>query len=77
MLLLQTSAIPRVSLSCDHLSAVWCLQFMQVINRFLFNIAQRRDDGFVIFSSNKQRNMQSAVAHFVVNEIGFSLNVLS
>ncbi|XP_030567744.1 GPI inositol-deacylase [Drosophila novamexicana] len=61
----MTSAIPRVSLSCDHLSAVWCLQFMQVINRFLFSITQRRDDGTVIFSSNKQRNMHSAVAHFV------------
>ncbi|XP_034489580.1 GPI inositol-deacylase [Drosophila innubila] len=61
----MTSAIPRVSLSCDHLSAVWCLQFMQVINRFLFSIAQRRSDDTVIFSSNKQRNMQSALTHFV------------
>ncbi|KAH8387578.1 hypothetical protein KR093_008060 [Drosophila rubida] len=61
----MTSAIPRVSLSCDHLSAVWCLQFMQVINRFLFSIAQRRNDDTVIFSSNKQRNMQSALSHFV------------
>ncbi|KAM8719873.1 hypothetical protein ACLKA7_006003 [Drosophila subpalustris] len=61
----MTSAIPRVSLSCDHLSAVWCLQFMQVINRFLFSIAQRRSDATVIFSSNKQRNMQSALTHFV------------
>lgn len=61
----MTSSIPRVSLSCDHLSAVWCLQFMQVINRFLFSIAQRRNDETVIFSSNKQRNMHSALAHFV------------
>ncbi|KAH8400261.1 hypothetical protein KR215_009603 [Drosophila sulfurigaster] len=61
----MTSAIPRVSLSCDHLSAVWCLQFMQVINRFLFSIAQRRSDDTVIFSDNKQRNMHSALSHFV------------
>ncbi|XP_017871035.1 PREDICTED: GPI inositol-deacylase [Drosophila arizonae] len=61
----MTSAIPRVSLSCDHLSAVWCLQFMQVINGFLFSISQRRDDGSVVFSNNKHRNMQSALGHFV------------
>ncbi|EDW00098.1 GH12040 [Drosophila grimshawi] len=61
----MTSAIPRVSLSCDHLSAVWCLQFMQVINRFLFSIAQRRDDSTIIFNSNKQRNMHAALSHFV------------
>ncbi|KAH8396272.1 hypothetical protein KR222_007229 [Zaprionus bogoriensis] len=61
----MTSAIPRVNLSCDHLSAVWCLQFMQVINRFLFSIAERREDASVIFSSDKQRSMQSARAHFV------------
>ncbi|XP_068159062.1 LOW QUALITY PROTEIN: GPI inositol-deacylase [Drosophila tropicalis] len=61
----MTSAIPRVSLSCDHLSAVWCLQFMQVINRFLFSIAQTRGDGTVHFNTNKERNLQSAMAHFI------------
>ncbi|ALC49896.1 CG3160 [Drosophila busckii] len=61
----MTSSIPRVNLSCDHLSAVWCLQFMQVINRFLFSIALLREDRTVVFSSNKQRNLQSALAHFV------------
>ncbi|TDG41841.1 hypothetical protein AWZ03_011731 [Drosophila navojoa] len=61
----MTSAIPRVSLSCDHLSAVWCLQFTLVINRFLFNISQRREDGSVFFSNDKQRNMQSALMYFV------------
>ncbi|KAH8240523.1 hypothetical protein KR038_002336 [Drosophila bunnanda] len=62
----MTSAIPRVSLSCDHLSAVWCLQFMQAINRFLFSIAHVRDDrSSVNFGTNKQRNLQSALAHFV------------
>ncbi|KAH8420199.1 hypothetical protein KR009_007142 [Drosophila setifemur] len=62
----MTSAIPRVSLSCDHLSAVWCLQFMQAINRFLFNMAHQREDrSAVVFGTNKQRNLQSALAHFV------------
>ncbi|XP_030377970.1 GPI inositol-deacylase [Scaptodrosophila lebanonensis] len=61
----MTSAIPKVSVSCDHLSAVWCLQFMQVINRFLFSISHVRDDHSVVFSGNKQRNLQSATAHFV------------
>ncbi|KAH8281325.1 hypothetical protein KR018_009619 [Drosophila ironensis] len=62
----MTSAIPRVSLSCDHLSAVWCLQFMQAINRFLFSMAHWRDDrSAVVFGTDKQRNLQSALAHFV------------
>ncbi|KAH8261940.1 hypothetical protein KR026_006353 [Drosophila bipectinata] len=62
----MTSAIPRVSLSCDHLSAVWCLQFMQAINRFLFRMAHLRDDrSSVVFGTNKQRNLQSALHSFV------------
>ncbi|XP_017137170.1 GPI inositol-deacylase [Drosophila miranda] len=61
----MTSAIPRVSLSCDHLSAVWCLQFIKTINRFLFSIARVRDDRSVIFGTDKQRNLKSALSHFV------------
>nr|XP_016937172.1 GPI inositol-deacylase [Drosophila suzukii] len=62
----MTSAIPKVSLSCDHLSAVWCLQFMQTINHFLFSIAYVREDrSSIVFGTNKQRNLQSALATFV------------
>ncbi|SPP89629.1 GPI inositol-deacylase isoform X1 [Drosophila guanche] len=61
----MTSAIPRVSLSCDHLSAVWCLQFIQAINGFLFSIAQVRADRSVIFGIEKQRNLQLALSHFM------------
>ncbi|XP_022219745.2 GPI inositol-deacylase isoform X2 [Drosophila obscura] len=61
----MTSAIPRVSLSCDHLSAVWCLQFVQSINSFLFSIAHVRADRSVVFGIEKQRNLQAALSHFV------------
>lgn len=72
----MTSAIPRVSLSCDHLSAVWCLQFMQAINRFLFSMAHLRDDrSSVVFGTNKQRNLQSAMHTFVVSTLYNNNNI--
>lgn len=33
----MSTSIPRVWLTTDHLCAVWCLQSVLVINRFLFN----------------------------------------
>ncbi|KAL5277878.1 PGAP1 family protein [Megaselia abdita] len=41
-----TTSIPNVWLSTDHLCAVWCLQFVLVVNRFLYSI----------ITSNKGRN---------------------
>lgn len=36
----MSSCIPGVWLTTDHLSAVWCLQQVLVINRFLYSIVQ-------------------------------------
>lgn len=36
----MSSCIPGVWLTTDHLSAVWCLQQVLVINRFLYSIIQ-------------------------------------
>lgn len=33
-----TTSIPNVWLTTDHLCSVWCLQFVLVVNRFLFSI---------------------------------------
>lgn len=36
----MSSCIPGVWLTTDHLSAVWCLQQVLIINRFLYSIIQ-------------------------------------
>lgn len=36
----MSTCMPNVWLTTDHLSAVWCLQQVMVINRFLYSIVQ-------------------------------------
>jgi len=43
---------------------------MQTINHFLFSIAYVREDrSSIVFGTNKQRNLQSALATFVVGSL--------
>ncbi|XP_061388136.1 GPI inositol-deacylase [Musca vetustissima] len=61
----MTSSIPNVWLSCDHLSVVWCLQLVLVINRFIFGISVIDENRNVFFSNDKQHRIQTAVHYFV------------
>ncbi|KAM7350071.1 GPI inositol-deacylase [Cochliomyia hominivorax] len=61
----MTSSIPNVWLSCDHLSAVWCLQLMLVINRFNFAITNIDKKRNVYFIDDKFQRTQSAINYFV------------
>lgn len=45
----MSTCMPNVWLTTDHLSSIWCLQQVLVINRFLFSIIQP--------SSTKQRTL--------------------
>ncbi|XP_073835018.1 GPI inositol-deacylase isoform X2 [Musca autumnalis] len=61
----MTSSIPKVWLSCDHLSVVWCLQLVLVINRFIFGIAVIDEERNVYFSNDKYYRTQTAINYFV------------
>ncbi|XP_013103722.2 GPI inositol-deacylase [Stomoxys calcitrans] len=61
----MTSSIPNVWLSCDHLSIVWCLQLVTVINRFLFGITVIDDYRNVYFSNDKLYRTRAAINYFV------------
>ncbi|XP_058983673.1 GPI inositol-deacylase-like isoform X1 [Musca domestica] len=61
----MTSSIPKVWLSCDHLSAVWCLQLVLVINRFIFGISVIDENKNVFFSPDKYYRTQTAINYFV------------
>uniref|UniRef100_A0A0A1XDW7 GPI inositol-deacylase n=1 Tax=Zeugodacus cucurbitae TaxID=28588 RepID=A0A0A1XDW7_ZEUCU len=61
----MTMSIPKVWLSCDHLSVVWCLQLVQVINRYMFDISASDKQTFVYFIKDRRRREQTALNHFV------------
>uniref|UniRef100_A0A1A9WXZ2 GPI inositol-deacylase n=1 Tax=Glossina brevipalpis TaxID=37001 RepID=A0A1A9WXZ2_9MUSC len=61
----MTSSIPKVWLSCDHLSSVWCLQLVKVINRFIFAVATLDSHGDVFFLDEKALRLQAAINYFV------------
>ncbi|XP_054729003.1 GPI inositol-deacylase isoform X2 [Anastrepha obliqua] len=61
----MTMSIPKVWISCDHLSAVWCLQLMLVINRYMFDISTRDAYNYVYFIKDRILREQVAVNHFV------------
>ncbi|XP_036319859.1 GPI inositol-deacylase-like [Rhagoletis pomonella] len=61
----MTMSIPKVWISCDHLSAVWCLQLVHVINRYLFDIARKDDYGYVYFIKDRVVREQVALNYFV------------
>ncbi|XP_065365052.1 GPI inositol-deacylase [Calliphora vicina] len=61
----MTSSIPKVWLSCDHLSAVWCLQLVMVVNRFIFGITNIDKRNNVFFVDDKSHRTQSAINYFV------------
>lgn len=66
IIILKTMSIPKVWLSCDHLSAVWCLQLVQVINRYMFDISVSDKQNFVYFTKDRIRREQAALTNFVV-----------
>ncbi|XP_037823045.1 GPI inositol-deacylase [Lucilia sericata] len=61
----MTPSIPKVWLSCDHLSAVWCLQLVMVVNRFIFGISNIDKNKNVFFVDDKSLRMQNAINYFV------------
>ncbi|XP_036227965.2 GPI inositol-deacylase [Bactrocera oleae] len=65
----MTMSIPKVWLSCDHLSAVWCLQLVQVINRYMFDISVSDKQNFVYFTKDRIRREQAALTNFVKSNI--------
>lgn len=65
-----TTSIPNVWLSTDHNCAVWCLQFVLVVNRFLYSIitSSRGKNGFKLgqsFIEDKQLRLVNANHFFV------------
>lgn len=65
-----TTSIPNVWLSTDHLCAVWCLQFVLVVNRFLYSIitSSKQKNGFRMgqsFIEDKRLRLINA-NHFLV-----------
>uniref|UniRef100_A0A1B0AEI1 GPI inositol-deacylase n=1 Tax=Glossina pallidipes TaxID=7398 RepID=A0A1B0AEI1_GLOPL len=61
----MTSSIPKVWLSCDHLSSVWCLQLVKVINRFIFAVATVDSRNDVFYLDEKSLRVQAAINYFV------------
>ncbi|KAL9872577.1 GPI inositol-deacylase isoform 2-T2 [Glossina fuscipes fuscipes] len=61
----MTSSIPKVWLSCDHLSSVWCLQLVKVINRFIFAVATVDSRNDVFYLDEKGLRVQAAMNYFV------------
>lgn len=65
-----TTSIPNVWLTTDHLCTVWCLQFVLVVNRFLFSIVKpptsRANSGYVgqHFLESKQEKLTKAKYFF-------------
>ncbi|XP_004527251.1 GPI inositol-deacylase [Ceratitis capitata] len=57
----MTMSIPKVWISCDHLSAVWCLQLVLVINRYLFEISKIDKNKIVYFIND--RAIREKIAH--------------
>lgn len=65
-----TTAIPNVWLSIDHKCAVWCLQFVLVVNRFLYSIitSSKSKEGFKYgqsFIVDKRLRLMNANHFFV------------
>ncbi|XP_058813162.1 GPI inositol-deacylase-like [Topomyia yanbarensis] len=56
--------MPNVWLSTDHVCIVWCLQFVLVVNRFLYSIVQRSDQANNKFIDNKSIKLQHAIHYF-------------
>lgn len=66
----MSTCMQNVWLTTDHLSSVWCLQQVLVINRFLFSIIQPTSNRkrFIgnSFIKNKSVRLSNAVQHFTV-----------
>ncbi|XP_040163104.1 GPI inositol-deacylase [Anopheles arabiensis] len=56
----MTHNIPNVWLSVDHLCAMWCLQFVLVMNRFLFSMIVPQGRGSWGFVEGKQHQLELA-----------------
>uniref|UniRef100_A0A182RLM9 GPI inositol-deacylase n=1 Tax=Anopheles funestus TaxID=62324 RepID=A0A182RLM9_ANOFN len=56
----MTHNIPNVWLSVDHLCAMWCLQFVLVMNRFLFSIVVPQGRSSFGFVDDKQMQLEKA-----------------
>uniref|UniRef100_A0A182QD08 GPI inositol-deacylase n=1 Tax=Anopheles farauti TaxID=69004 RepID=A0A182QD08_9DIPT len=57
----MTHNIPNVWLSVDHLCAMWCLQFVLVMNRFLFSMVIPQGRGSYGFTEEKHIQREKAV----------------
>uniref|UniRef100_A0A182T8C5 GPI inositol-deacylase n=1 Tax=Anopheles maculatus TaxID=74869 RepID=A0A182T8C5_9DIPT len=57
----MTHNIPNVWLSVDHLCAMWCLQFVLVMNRFLFSMVVPQGRGSFGFVEGKQDQLDKAI----------------
>ncbi|XP_050081396.1 GPI inositol-deacylase [Anopheles maculipalpis] len=57
----MTHNIPNVWLSVDHLCAMWCLQFVLVMNRFLFSMVVPQGRGSFGFVDRKQIQLEKAI----------------
>lgn len=66
----MSTCIPNVWLTTDHLSAVWCLQQVVVINRFLYSIIQsntRHKENSNTFIEEKAIRLAKARHYFTVS----------
>ncbi|XP_053660150.1 GPI inositol-deacylase [Anopheles marshallii] len=57
----MTHNIPNVWLSVDHLCAMWCLQFVLVMNRFLFSMVVPQGRNSFAFVEAKQVQLDKAI----------------
>ncbi|XP_067638402.1 GPI inositol-deacylase isoform X3 [Eurosta solidaginis] len=64
-----TASIPYVWVSCDHLSSVWCLQLVLVVNRFIFNITMKDSQNNSYFIKDRYLREQVAYRLFVKPKI--------
>lgn len=55
----MTQNIPKIWLSADHLCIVWCLQFVLIVNRFLYSIVDPDMHSNKFITSKKTRLMKA------------------
>ncbi|XP_055616650.1 GPI inositol-deacylase isoform X2 [Toxorhynchites rutilus septentrionalis] len=60
----MTYNIPNVWLSTDHLCAVWCLQFVLMMNKFLYSLIQSESTSTNRFIENKDTRMRQGLHYF-------------
>lgn len=70
-----STCMPSVWLSTDHLSSVWCLQQVLVVNRFLYSIIEtshpRHKTITNTFLEDKALRKQKAIRYFTVNSFAY------